>query len=431
MRPSLTFPPALRYPAYRAYWLATLASVSGNQMLRFSQFWLIHELTDSPLFLGYVGLAIAIPSISLNLFGGVFADKLDKRRLIMTTQSISASLIFLLATLTFLEFVQIWHVLAFAFVIGGVDAFDQPARQALYPHLIDRKVMMSAVALNSSIWQGSRIVAPAMAGIIIAVAGTATSFYLAGIGFLTMAIIIYSLRIPRTESRTTGSTARDMLEGLKFIKGNSVFSFLIGMTFFNSFFGMAYVVMMPVFAVDILKVGASGQGVLLSAGGVGAVLTTFWMGSLGTFRRKGLLLIGGAVVSGLSIATFALTSHFIGSYYLAIVLMFTTGVFNSTYTISIMSSLQMMVPDHMRGRVMGFYGMTWSISPIGGMQAGAIANFIGVPFAIAVGGLFVSAFALGPAMINSKVRNLGAILLQIETAASSRGQSPQPSLGDN
>jgi MFS family permease len=407
-RSLFSVPPALHYPAYRAYWLGTLASVSGFQMFQFGQLWLVHQLTGSPLFLGYVGLANAIPAIALNLFGGVFADMFDKRRLIMVTQSITALLIFLLATLTLLDMVNVYYVLIIAFFAGAVNAFDQPARQALYPHLIDRKVMMSAVALNSSIWQGTRIVAPATAGIIIATLGTATSFYLAGAGFLTMALVISVLSIPRIERGGSGNPARDMLEGLKFIKGNS---------FFNSFFGLAYIYMMPIFADNILDVGADGQGMLLGIGGVGALLTTLYLGAKGNFQQKGLLLVGGAIAFGLAVATFALTAQFVGSFWLAMGIMFFMGIFNSTYMISIMSSLQMLVPDQVRGRVMGFYGMTYSIMPLGGMQAGAIASYIGVPFAVTLGGLLVAGFALGPALLNSKVRNIGSVLLQVERTA--------------
>ena len=396
-------------------------------MLTFGQLWLVHELTESPLFLGFVGLATAIPAIALNLFGGVFADRLDKRRLIMVTQAMSAVLVFLLATLTLLDLVEVWHVLAIAFVTGAVNAFDQPARQALYPHLIDRKVMMSAVAMNSSIWQGTRIAAPAAAGIIIAATGTAVAFFLAGLGFVIMTAVIAGLRVPPIERGATGSAAQDMLEGLKFIRRNSIFSFLIGMTFFNSFFGMAYIMMMPIFAVEILKVGADGQGVLLSVGGVGALMTTLLLGSIGNFRRKGLLLIGGAVMFGLSVAAFALTSKYVGSYALAMVLMFAMGISSSSYMISIMSSLQMMVPDRMRGRVMGFYGMTWSIMPLGGMQAGAMASAVGVPVAIAIGGLVVSAFALGPALVNRRVRNIGSLLLRTEQSIAAGGPGYQAS----
>ena len=413
----LSLPPALHYPAYRAYWLGTLASVSGFQVVRFGQFWLMYQLTDSPLALGYVGLAQAIPGIVLNLFGGVFADKVDLRRLVLTTQVLVAGLIFLLATLTLLDLVQVWHVLVIAFLAGAVNAFDEPARQALYPHLIDRKVMMSAVALNSSIWQGNRIIAPAVAGFIIALAGTAVSFYLAGLGFLIMAVVIISLNIPPVTERARGSPSQDLIEGLSFIWKNSIFSFLIGMTFFNSFFGLAYITLMPVFAVDILEVGADGQGLLMSVGGVGALLATVWLSSRARTQHKGLLILGGAVMFGLSLAAFALTSELIGFYPLALALMFAVGLFNSAYNISVQSSLQAMVPDRIRGRVMGFYTMTYSISPLGAMQAGALGSLITVPFAIALGGIAVVAFAVGPAMFSSKVRNLGPTLKQAEMAA--------------
>ena len=209
------------------------------------------------------------------------------------------------------------------------------------------------------------------------------------------------------------------MEEVEFIRRDSVFSFLIGMTFFNSFFGMAYVVLMPVFASDILGQGPGAYGALLSAGGVGSLISTVWLSSSADIRHKGVLLIGGASLFGLTVAAFGLTSKLVGSYPLAMGLMFMAGIFTSAYMISIMSSLQMMVPDRLRGRVMGFYGMTWSIMPLGGMQAGAIATVIGAPLAIAIGGLAVSSFALGPAMISSKIRNLGQLLLQIEKARTS------------
>ncbi|MBI2872198.1 MAG: MFS transporter [Chloroflexi bacterium] len=419
----LGLPPAFRYPAYRAFWLGSLASVSGFQVLQFGQLWLVHQLEPSPLFLGYVGVANALPAIVLSLFGGLFADRLDKRRLIIVTQTTSAALTFLLATLTLMGKVRVEHVLIIALFTGAVQAFDQPARQALFPQLIERKALMNAVALNSAIWQGTRIVAPAAAGVIISLVGTEAAFYATCLGFLTMAGVMYLLKVPRVERRAPANAGRELLDGLQFIKRNSVFSFLIGMTFFNSFFGLAYIMLMPVFAVDILKVGAEGQGVLLSASGIGALLSTLWMASLGNVPRKGLLLIGGATMAGLSVAAFGLTSQFIRSYPLALALMPLIGVFTSVYMISIMTSLQTMVPDGMRGRVMGVYGMTWSIMPLGGMQAGAVASIIGAPFAIAIGGLAVAAFALGPALVNPRVRNLGSLLRQFETARPG-GRSP-------
>ena len=306
-----------------------------------------------------------------------------------------------------------------------MNAFDQPSRQALYPHLIDRSVMMSAVALNSSIWQGTRIVAPAIAGLIIASAGIATSFYVAGSGFAIMVVVMFTLKVPPFERSASKGTGRDMLEGVKFIKDNSIFSSLIALTFFNSFFGMAYVILMPVFAEEILGRGATAYGLLLSVSGASSLMTTVYMGTRTGMNGKVSVLIGGAVLSGLFIAAFALTTDWFKSFYLAMSLMFIIGIFNSMYRISIMSSLQMLVPDQMRGRVMGFYGMTYSLMPIGGMQASLVAIVVGTPIAIAIGGLAVSSFAVGLVVANPKIRGLGQLLRESEQRNFSRQKEAQ------
>jgi hypothetical protein len=253
------------------------------------------------------------------------------------------------------------------------------------------------------------------------------AFYLAGLGFVGMATVMYRLQVPPITRRPQGSAAQNIQEGLTFIRQHSIFSFLIAMTFFNSFFGLAYITLMPILAVAILHVGAKGQGLLMGVGGAGALLTTLWLSARSHVGSKGWLIIGGGVMSGLSIAALGLTSAFVGSFKLALVIMFVIGICNTTYAISIQSSLQMLVPDHMRGRVMGFYGMTYNLMPVGGMLAGALAGLISVPFAITVGGLAVAAFALGPAMLNGEVRNLGTLLGQVDLATASGTPRPRPS----
>jgi len=419
-----TLGPAMEFKQYRIFWLGTLASVTGFQMLNFSQFWIIHRLTQDPLFLGYVGLASAVPSILLNLFGGVVADKLDRKRLIAFTQSINAILILILALITFTEVVRPTHVIILAFLAGGVNAFDQPARQALYPALIDRSVMMNAVALNSAIWTGTRIIAPAIAGVVITFAGEGTSFLLSALGFFAMSVITLTIHVPKAKNNNkivehSEGTRKALFEGVKYILANNVFLLLIGITFFNSFFGMAYLPMMPVFAVEILKVGADGQGIIMGLGGIGALSMTIVLGRIGNFEKRGLLIILGSVSFGLTLAVFALTAAWISNYYLAMVLMLIVGGSSSVYMISIMSSLQLMVPDNMRGRVMGFYGITWSIMPLGGMYAGGLAKLIGdgndgVPFAVAIGGILVALFAIGPGLLNSNIRNLGKLVAAVD-----------------
>lgn len=410
------FGPAMDYPAYRAFWFGTMASVSGFQILSFSQFWLIHELTQSPMYLGYVGLASAIPSIVLNVFGGVLADKISRQKLIAVTQTVNAILILFLALLTATGIVEAWHVIILAFFTGAINAFDQPARQAIYPSLIDHKVMMNAVALNSVIWTGTSIIAPAVAGLIISLAGTAIAFGVAAVGFITMAIIVFSLHVPLSESSLRTSN-NDLIAGIRFVLKNNIFIFLIGMSFFISFFGMSYIPLMPVFTVEVLKVSASAQGILMGFGGVGSLLSTLVLARIGNFDRKGLLIVVGAFIFGGLITTFALTSKEFESYSLAIVLIFLIGVSFSVFWIPIMSSLQIMVPDHMRGRVMGVFGITWSIVPLGAIYVGSVAGFIGspsngVPIAVAIGGMMIMLFAMGPALLNKNVRQLGLLLSQ-------------------
>lgn len=403
---NLQIPPALYFPQYRNFWLGMFCAVGGFQVLMFGQFWLIHELTGSPLYLGYIGMANAIPAIILNLIGGVVADKADKKRLIVITELSSASLVLVLGVLTLIHVVRFWHVMVIAVFAGAINAFNQPARQALFPHLVDRRALTSAVALNSFVWTSLRIIAPAIAGMLIFALGTASSFLFAGAGMVTFALIVHRLRVAKTENTVPGNSLENMRQGLRFIRDHSIFSFLILMTFFNSFFGMAYVNQMPVFARDILKIGVDGQGVLLSANGIGSMIMTMWVGFRGNFRHMGLMIIGGAALSGLSVAGFALGSEYTGSYLLAAFFMFATGFFSSASYISTISALQIMVPDQMRGRVMGFFGMTWNIMPLGGMYAGALAEVTGTPYAIAIGGMLVTAFALGAVVFNKQVREL-------------------------
>jgi MFS family permease len=233
------------------------------------------------------------------------------------------------------------------------------------------------------------------------------------VGFVVLALVMARLKVPHIPKGAFGNPIQDIKEGLKFIKVNSIFSFLICMTFFNSFFGMAYVMLMPIFAVDILEEGAKGQGLLLGMSGAGALVNTLYIGARGSVPNRGLAIIGGAVMFGLAVAAFALTAEYVGSLSLAMGIMFVMGIFNSIYMISIQSSLQILVPDRMRGRVMGFYGMTWSIMPLGGLQASALTSIFTAPIAIAAGGLAVALFALGPAMVNPMVRNLSSHLSPI------------------
>lgn len=416
-RAARLLPPVLGYPLFRRFWFGLLSSVFGFRIFQFAQFWLVHELTGSALWLGFVGLADAAPAIILNLVGGAAADRVNRRRLVMWTELLAATVVGTLAALVMLGRATPWHVLIAVAVASGLNAFNAPARLALYPNYVERNELLSAVALTTAAWQMTRIVGPAVAAILIALGGTEVALFVSSAGLLGMVYVMKTLPGGETDRTERGTATREVLEGLQYIRRHTLFLFLIGMTFFNSFFLMSFMPLMPVFAVDILDVGAIGLGVLVGVSGVGSLIVTLWISMRRSDRGKGVFLIGGATLAGASLVAFSLSSEYVGSFPLSLVLIFSIGVFSSMYMISVTTSLQLMVPDHLRGRVMGFWSMTWNIMPLGAMFAGGLSRLITVPWAVAIGGFAVIAFALAPALLNGRVRRLSRTVDEVAARA--------------
>jgi MFS family permease len=368
-----------------------------------AQSWLVLELTNSPLLLGLTGLTHAVPTITLSLIGGVMADRADRRRVMIVSQAGSATLFLALAMLVMTERVMLWHVMVVAFLSGCVRAFDRPSRMALLPQMVPKEEIPNAVAIGGTIWQLNRLVGPAVAGMLI---------YLTGIGptygfcfFASLSAICLWLGI-RLEHRPTAASSagllQHMMDGLKFIRANEIYYTFIGMTFFNSVFGMSYLILMPVFARDVLSVGSQGFGFLQSAGGAGALCGVIAVAYLAHSGGKGRQAIGGAIAFGLLLIVFAFSKYYLLSLAVACAL----GIASQFYMTTINTILQVNLPDELRGRVMGIYGLTWELMPVGGMIAGTIAEFADAPTAVAVGGLFVAMMALGSAVYLPNVRRL-------------------------
>ncbi len=407
-RRRLRLPPAMRYKSYRNYWMALLASVTGYQMLvNFSLLWLIYDITHDARFEGYVGLSIAIPAIGLNLFGGVFADRLDPRKLVGIGQFLTATVAVLLAVLVMTGTVNQWHVLAAAFLIGAMQAFDTPSRQSIWPRLVGREALPSAVALNSVIWTGTRIVAPTIAGIIIGRTSIAAAIFVSASGFYILSVVAQTLKLP-TSDRIAGSMFQQMVAGFVFVRDNPVFMYLMGMTFFNGMFGMSYIFLMPVFAKEVLDVGAEKTGWLLGASGAGALTGTLIAAQMGSRLCDAKALMGGSILFALFLMAFGVVTH-LGSYELGLLVLFFAGCSNNVYLMSVMVNLQTRVPDRFRGRVMGFFTMTWSMTALGAFQSSFFAHYISPPAAVAIGGALVIAFVLVPALVNKEIRSLAPL----------------------
>lgn len=399
---------ALRHTPYRRYWLGSFASVGATQLQILGQGWLVFELTGSALMLGYLGAAASIPAIVMTLFGGALADRLNKQVVLMTTSLIVASLIGVVAFLDATGIVAAWHIILIASIVSFTQGLDWPTRQSIFPTLIERDDMMSAVALNSIIWQSTRMVIPAFGGLIIAWADTWVVFALCSLGFLTMFAVIWSLKLNLPRPEIIHSTLRQISEGIRFILDERLFLVLISLSYAGMFFANTHMQLMPAFAT-LLGASEAGYGYLMSATGVGSVAGTILVGSFQHSPRLGQIMLSAAAASGVCIYGFCLAASLADvmplAYYLAMSSVFLASLFSSIFMICSMTVLQLRVPDNLRGRVMGFHGITYSLMPLGGLLAGAIASVSSTPVAVAVGITVYLAIILGIATSQRQVRD--------------------------
>lgn len=364
--------PALANPSYRRYWLGSFASVGATQLINLGQGWLVFELSGSALALGMLGLAAAVPSLLMMIFGGVIADRFDKRRILMLTSLATAAALIVLTLLDLTGVARVWHVLLIAALISLITGLDWPTRSALFPLLVERPAYMSAVALNAFIWQSTRMIIPALGGVVLAYTDTWVVFALGAAGFVTMFTVLTTLQVAH-EPKPAAPALQQVAEGFRFIRHTPLFASLLTLTFAGMLLSNAYVQILPVFA-DLLGRGETGYGTLLSAGGIGSVIGTVLMGGAERLRRLGLVMLGSATAMGLMLATFAWVAG-AGYYYAAIVLVIITAIFSSAFMVLTMTVMQLLVPDDLRGRVMGIYSMGFSLMPLGGLLLGAASEF--------------------------------------------------------
>ena len=375
---------------FRVYWLGMLVSLIGTWIQQVALSWLVFELTNSVLLLGVVGFLGSIPILILSLFGGILADRLNKRNILITTQVIFMFLAFTLAILTQLKVIAPYQIMIIAILNGIVMAFDAPARQSIVVELVGKTNLFNAIALNSVAFNSSRIIGPALAGILIATIGMSGCFYINGVSFLAVIVALYSIRIGHVyiPSKSHGAL-KDLKDGLNFIKNNRLILALISMVGVVSLFGVAHVVLMPVFANDLLKVGIKGLGVLMSAAGCGALFGALILARLGDFRHKGKLLVYSAMVFSLSLIIFSLSKV----YLLSICALILIGFSSVTAVALVNTLLQTKVEDRFRGRVMSVFMITFAgMMPFGNLIAGGLAHTMGVSFAVMVGGIVCALF---------------------------------------
>ena len=404
----------LRRRDYRRYWLGLVASVTSQQALLTAQGWLVYDITGEEVALGLVAAAQAIPAIIFNLVAGALADRLDPRRLILLGEGFAAIVIAVLATLVLMERIEVWHILVSAFLIGISTSLDQPARRVIWPALIERRQFMFATALNQGVWNGTRVFAPMVAAVPIAVIGgitgdfrlgAAVAFYLIAAGFATMAIAIMTIALPEMRRATGQTVLHDIADGLAFVARHRIFLLLLMMSFAIGYFGLSYQWLLPAFAVDVLGLGPEGLGLLQTASGVGGLIGIFLSASYGQQQSRALMLGGGAGLLGASVLVFGLNGA-MQWYWLALAMAAMSGGFYSIFQTASNTLLNLLVPTEYRGRVMGLRGVMWSLAPLGALQAGFVASYTSTPFAITLGGGAVIAVTILAFVFSGQIRSI-------------------------
>jgi len=384
---------ALSHRNFQLFFAGQLISLVGTWMQTVAQSWLVYRITGSTLLLGTVGFASQIPVFLIAPIGGTVADRSNRHRVVIATQTASMVLAFVLAVLTLTHRIQVWQIMVLAAALGTVNAFDIPARQAFLMDMVGREDLMNAIALNSSMFNGARIIGPAVAGIVVAWVGEGWCFFANAVSYIAVIAGLLMMKITHPVNLANeGSPIEHILEGFRFVARAAPLRSLLLLLGLVSLVGMPYSVLMPVFASQILHGGAKELGWLMGATGVGALL-----GALSLAARVGLRGLGKVIAMcaggfGVSLIAFAASKMF----WLSLILLLPVGFTMMVQMASTNTLLQSMVPDQMRGRVVALYTMMFmGIAPFGAFFAGALAHRIGAPWTVAIGGAACIAGAAG------------------------------------
>jgi MFS family permease len=354
--------------------------------------WMVWEVSHDPLSLGYLGFAQGVPLVVFQLFGGVLADRVNRLRLLIGTQMLTAATLAIALALSVAGLVRVEYLLALAALSNIFRAFDEPTRLSLIPQLVARDRLPNAIALGSIPWQASRMIGPSVTGILIAAFGGTVGFALAA-GASVGALVLYSrLRVSADPSQSAHARlVNQLFEGLSFVAHDFVFAALIGLALFNAVFGLSYVTLLPIFADVYFNTGSTGFGLLNAAHGIGAFVGTLTVASTAhLIARPGTTLLLTAIGMGLALIIFAMSPGMA----MALALLVLVGFTNTFYLTQVSTFIQSNVPDRLRGRVLSIYALCWNLLPLGGLIGGVLAAAASARFAVAFGGAMVALNAL-------------------------------------
>jgi MFS family permease len=375
---------ALRHRNFQLFFSGQLISLTGTWMQSVAQAWLVYRMTKSALLLGTVGFASQIPVFLVAPLGGITADRVNRQRLVIATQTTSMILAGILAWLTLSGHIHVWHIFVLAALLGVVNAFDIPGRQSFLIDMVGKEDLMNAIALNSSMFNGARVVGPAVAGILVARIGEGWCFAANAISYIAVLIGLLLMKVRSVPRISNRSPIEDIIEGFRWVNRTKIIRSLLFLIGLVSLVGMPYTVLMPVFADKILHGGARGLGILMGATGVGALFGALTLAAKTGIKGLGRWVTITCATLGISLFLFSFST----SFWLSAALLLPCGYSMMLQMACSNTLIQTIVPDHLRGRVMSLYSMMFmGMAPFGAFFGGALANRIGAPMTVAVGGI--------------------------------------------
>ena len=377
---------ALRYPDFFWYWSSYFVSNVGAWMQNVAQGWLLFELTGSPFILGLFSLLRTMMLFCFFLLGGLVADRWDRRLVMMWIQIVSLITAFVLAVLVSLDAIRAWHIFILGAITSTAWAFEQPVRQSLIPKLVSREDLVNALALNSITWQGAGLLGPSLVGLLVNRVGIDGCFYINAVSYFAIIWALFRMNIPPQDTGERMGMTQSFFDGLRYIRRQKlILTLLIGSSCV-SIFGRSYIILLPVFAKDVLYIGASGLGFISAAPGLGTIIGALTLAALGRVKVRRRAFV--AILVGSAVALFVFATA--RSFDIAFPTLVVVGALGTVFDTLLNTIIQLTVADVYRGRVMGVYGLSAAgLREFGGMQAGFIAEWAGAPFAIQAGAVIV------------------------------------------
>jgi len=382
---------SLRHADFRYLWSGTVMMSAGQWVQQVTLGWLIYDLTGNSVLLGALNGLRALPFLVTGPMAGVAADRLDRRKLLIATQWVLTATAIFFGALVASPYLQVWHIFAFTLATGVAWTITEPVRMSLIPSAVPKEELANAVALNSGGFNMMKVIGPALGGAMIAWFGAAENFFLQGIAYTGVVLMIYRMNIPpqRAEAKHTSALA-NLKEGFAYVWSTPAVLALMTLAYIPRVFAVPYQTLMPVFQKDVLKVGPEGLGMLMAAPGVGAVIAVLTIASMShRIKRQGRFLIGCVIGLGTFITVFSQITWFP----LALVTLVVVGMFQMFYLASTATMLQLIVPDELRGRVLSLYMLDRGFMPLGALFAGTSAHFLGAPTTVAIMGSIVITLA--------------------------------------